>query len=107
MGREAAAGAGAGGAVETGEVTAGLLDDDRDGREIPQRRLGVGGDLSGALGHQHVLPGIADAARPPAPAAGVDHLLEAADRVPPLDPAPHELRVAQLIDLRDVNPAAV
>ena len=77
--------------VQVGEATSSLLDDHRDGRQVPDLDVWVGGDLGDPLGDQHVLPGVADAAGAPAAAAELDDRSKPPIGVPVLDPAPREL----------------
>ena len=58
----------AGNAREVGETASRLLDHDSNGGQVPDRHRWIQRDLRGALGHQHVLPRIADAAGAPAAA---------------------------------------
>src|SRR5882724_3152769 len=52
-------------AGQVSEPPAGLLDDDLERGEVPQRYLGLSGDIDGPLGDEHVRPEIAERAGSP------------------------------------------
>ena len=74
--------AGARGAGEVGEPAAGLPHDDVERGEVPDRHLGLAGDVDRALGQQHVAPEVAVGAGPPDRAGEVEEAVEAAPLLP-------------------------
>ena len=78
--------------VEVGERAAGLAHQDVERREIPQRHLGLGGDVDGALGHQAVGPEVAVAAHPPHGVGEIDEPLPQAQLPQPVEAGERQAR---------------
>src|SRR5580700_3768145 len=91
--------------VQTGEPAARLLDDDLQGRQVPERDVGLGRDVDRALRDQHVRPEVAEAAGPPDRLAQRQEPVQPARLGPAADPRVGERRVRELADLRYPAPA--
>jgi hypothetical protein len=105
VGRDRAARLGAPDAVEVGEPSAGLLDDDGEGRQVVQREVGFGRRVDRALGDEHVGPEVAVRAAAPARREQVDHLIEPPDVAPRRQAGVRERRVGQRGDVGDAAAA--
>ena len=90
-------------AVEIREPTAGFFDDDLHRRHVPMRDLRLDRNLRRSLGHEHVRPEVAEAARASASADEIEK--------PPADPemlesgnvVVAELRAVDVINRRNVD----
>src|ERR1035437_1027208 len=83
-GEDAAPGGGAH-ALQVGEAATGLLDDDLQRGQVPEADLWLHGDIDTALGHQHVLPEIAESPRAPHGCGQVEESCHLPFRRPILD----------------------
>ena len=92
-------------AGEVGEATAGLLDDDLRGGEVPERGRGLAHDVGGALGQQHVGPEIAEPPRAPASFDEGQDLLEGDGAVPVLKAGDAQVGIGEIVDGGDVERA--
>src|ERR1700681_5043633 len=60
--------------VNGGPARAGFLDNRHDCRDVPEVDDRIDRDVQRPVGHEHVLPEVADAAQPPTPVRQGDHL---------------------------------
>ena len=66
VGADGAAPVGAGSTGKVAEAPAGLLDDDLEGGQVPERHFRIETDLAGPLGHEQMGPEVAEGPAPPA-----------------------------------------
>src|ERR1051325_3166136 len=105
--RDGAAAVGARFAGEVREASAGFVDDDLHRGDVPLRDLRLDGDLDRPLGHEHVRPEVAEAARAAAAAHQVQEAFAEAVLLEAEDVVVADLRGAELARRGDVDWRAV
>ena len=96
VGGQRASATGAGSAGEVGEPAAGLADDDVERREVPDRHLGLAGDVDRPLGQQAVAPEVAVGPGAPDRPGQVEEPVEGAALLPAGQARVGQARVGQL-----------